>query len=200
MLTTEQHDLIETHIQIAQIVGGRAKTQLFYKTDPEQALSDAYMGLVIAAQKYKPALGASFRTYAFLKVAKHMLDVKRQGLGRTDFWRRNFWKKPIQIFSFDAPMGKENDYKNTKILTYRDTPELDKSDWSVAFLNKITRRLKKKEKSLIEYRIFQGEKFNKIAAHFDLSESRVLEMWHDLRAKLKRIAHEEGILADGTWN
>ena len=80
-LTQAQVDLAAVHHHLAQHAALEARRR-WPMTDRDELLSDAYFGLVDAAQRYQPGRGATFATFAKPRIWGAMIDGYRARNGR----------------------------------------------------------------------------------------------------------------------
>lgn len=84
-LTPEQRELAERHVSLA-----RALARRFWWRD--DALSDAYWGLVQAARHYDPRRGVSFVTFAYRRIIGALRDGERANdASRRRDGTRRYW-------------------------------------------------------------------------------------------------------------
>lgn len=70
--------LIEQHLDLAKTLALKLHRRLPPMVDLEELESDAYLGLIQAADAFRPDKGASFRTYAGKRISGAMIDGLRQ--------------------------------------------------------------------------------------------------------------------------
>lgn len=78
-LTEEQRELAARYVPMARAVAGQRSKRLPVHLRGDERVSDAYLGLIVAARKYNPNKGASFHTYAMKKVHGRISDELRDG-------------------------------------------------------------------------------------------------------------------------
>lgn len=108
-LTAAQQQLAAQYVPLAKDLARRFARQPHRYVDRDDLDSAALLGLVLAAQAFRPADGWQFTTYASTKIQGALLDVVRLGLTSNGWSRtRHARGKPQHAYRVEWPIL-END-------------------------------------------------------------------------------------------
>jgi len=100
---TEQHNLVEKHVGLVKRIAYHLVSRLPASVQVEDLIQAGMIGLLEASRNYNPQQGASFETYAGIRIRGSMLDEIR----RSDWTPRSVHRKVRMVA--DAVRQIEND-------------------------------------------------------------------------------------------
>ncbi|VAW72055.1 RNA polymerase sigma factor for flagellar operon [hydrothermal vent metagenome] len=86
---SEQHELVEKHVQLVKRIAYHLVSRLPPSVQVQDLIQSGMIGLLEASRNYNPAQGASFETYAGIRIRGSMLDEIR----RSDWTPRSVHRK-----------------------------------------------------------------------------------------------------------
>ena len=86
---TEQHELVEKHVQLVKRIAYHLVSRLPPSVQVQDLIQSGMIGLLEASKNYNPSQGASFETYAGIRIRGAMLDEIR----RSDWTPRSVHRK-----------------------------------------------------------------------------------------------------------
>jgi len=84
-----QHELVEKHVQLVKRIAYHLVSRLPSSVQVQDLIQSGMIGLLEASRNYNPAQGASFETYAGIRIRGSMLDEIR----RSDWTPRSVHRK-----------------------------------------------------------------------------------------------------------
>lgn len=100
---SEQHELVEKHVQLVKRIAYHLVSRLPPSVQVQDLIQSGMIGLLEASKNYNPSQGASFETYAGIRIRGAMLDEIR----RSDWTPRSVHRKVRMVA--EAVRGVEND-------------------------------------------------------------------------------------------
>jgi len=93
-MPVESQELVEKYLPYAEALARSVRHHLPYHVELDELLSLARLGLVDAAQRFDPARGVSFKTYAYYRIRGTIFDgIRSMGpLSRGDVLKYKFQK------------------------------------------------------------------------------------------------------------
>jgi RNA polymerase sigma factor (sigma-70 family) len=176
----ERHELIEGHDWLARTLAARCRTP---RATPDELLSAAWEGLVIAATYYRPEGGTKFDTYAYYWVRNRVAqearaELIRRGRGRGEECRRKS-EAAASVLSIHAADGSEFVAIPAPEATPDDGPDMAAFDAAIGLL---PTRL-----GAIVGRRRAGEGYREIGAAMGVSKQRVRQLEARAVAMLRAI-------------
>jgi len=86
---SDQHELVEKHVQLVKRIAYHLVSRLPPSVQVQDLIQSGMIGLLEASRNYNPAQGASFETYAGIRIRGSMLDEIR----RSDWTPRSVHRK-----------------------------------------------------------------------------------------------------------
>jgi len=99
----EQHELVEKHVQLVKRIAYHLVSRLPASVQVQDLIQSGMIGLLEASKNYNPSQGASFETYAGIRIRGSMLDEIR----RSDWTPRSVHRKVRMVA--EAVRGIENE-------------------------------------------------------------------------------------------
>ncbi len=214
----EVRKLIEDNFELAFVMSRvMAKKYRLFGDDREELLSAAYVGLCEAAHRYDPEKGASFKTFASLRIRGEMLDQARlkHGLSRTLYNHLNKAESATQFTSYESRNLKglvsricaedtfgydaiSSDGSSNLELVYRSgfvNPEADLIEKDTSkYIRSLISRLDEKQRKVIQGRYFEEVGIDAMAKSLgDLSKATVSRMHTRALDSLRRLIADESI-------
>ncbi len=87
--SSEQHELVEKHVQLVKRIAYHLVSRLPPSVQVQDLIQSGMIGLLEASKNYNPSQGASFETYAGIRIRGAMLDEIR----RSDWTPRSVHRK-----------------------------------------------------------------------------------------------------------
>lgn len=100
---SEQHELVEKHVQLVKRIAYHLVSRLPPSVQVQDLIQAGMIGLLEASKNYNPSQGASFETYAGIRIRGAMLDEIR----RSDWTPRSVHRKVRMVA--EAVRGVENE-------------------------------------------------------------------------------------------
>ncbi len=100
---SEQHELVEKHVQLVKRIAYHLVSRLPPSVQVQDLIQSGMIGLLEASKNYNPSQGASFETYAGIRIRGSMLDEIR----RSDWTPRSVHRKVRMVA--EAVRGIENE-------------------------------------------------------------------------------------------
>lgn len=136
--------------------------------DPEECQSAANLGLVEAARYYEPDRGASFSTYASVRIQGAIDDARRRRYGRGG-----------RVKPFEQPLtdGLLADDHSERFIDQGIGPEEEAEQSETRqLLDAAMGTLPERSQDIMRRHYFDGASFHSIAEELGLSESRVCQI------------------------
>jgi len=181
--TQDPDILIAKHMAFARKLAFRLARTLPPAADVDALESDAMLGLVQAARTFDPGRGASFATYAYLRISGAMLD----GLRERHYLRQG--DAPLAVVSLSKPVCRDEDGRPATlgdVLPTREEPvgaEAETRETIAAML----RRAGPRDAKDLEDHYLHGIPQKDIAARRGLSPSRISQRFKAARLRLQRL-------------
>lgn len=200
-LTAEQQALAAAHVGFASEIAARVARKC--PRAAEEVECAAYYGLVRAAQKFRPARGVLFATFATIVIRGAVIDAARRalplGYNRPDgLARRTNGGAVCRVFSISAPLepGRglssysfwsdetQNPTLEKAIASAEDAP--DSGATFTDLVTGLTRRFARPERDIVRaYFLRAGATMKDIAMEYGFSESRVSQIVTNALAALR---------------
>lgn len=122
-MSSEARDaLILEHVPLVRFLARRLHRTLPRSVDYEELLSEGMLGLIDAVDRYDPATGNQFSTYAKFRVRGAMLDWLRSStwLSRADIQRSRDGERVVLLVSLEDPIEIDGDLKVHDVLAGED--------------------------------------------------------------------------------
>ena len=100
---SEQHELVEKHVQLVKRIAYHLVSRLPASVQVQDLIQSGMIGLLEASKNYNPSQGASFETYAGIRIRGSMLDEIR----KSDWTPRSVHRKVRMVA--EAVRGIENE-------------------------------------------------------------------------------------------
>jgi RNA polymerase sigma factor for flagellar operon FliA len=164
-------------------------TQACNRRLTDDALGDAYEGLVDAANRFEPR-GSSFKTYAAARIRGAVVDGMRR-----DQWfpnSRHFEERRQGPMSFEAlrvVTDDDDDVDFVEVLEDPDTPErVLEPGWDAEALWQAVARadLTDQERRVLRLNFWEGWTLNRIGALYGVTESRACQISRAAQRKVQR--------------
>jgi RNA polymerase sigma factor for flagellar operon FliA len=154
---------------------------------PNDLESDAQLGLMDAANRFDPSHpgGASFRTYAFQRIASAILDGNREYFGKNN-------EKPTSLLrthvSLDVSVGEDDGTLRLIDAFPHEAPgpeELVVDESSYTLLHRAIAILPERDKKIVMAYYFEEQSMKTIGDIWGISESRVSQIVARSRNRLR---------------
>ncbi len=178
MYTT--HQLVEQYMPWANKLANRKKKTLPKFIDIEDLRSAAYLGLVEAANRFKPELGIEFTTFSYPRIwgAIH------------DYLREQGWIKKgsnTQMLSLDVPSTDGED------AALKDTIEARPEDDTEECFEVITLNLDSQAKDVLRHYFIDDYSMKEVGEKFGVSESRISQLIKQYKARIQQNWTEDAL-------
>lgn len=171
-ITSEK--LVLQYLPLANKLAYQKKRALPDFIDIEELKSAAYMGLVEAASRYDPKVGAAFSTFAYPRIFGAICDYLRE-LG----WGRKH--NVMQILSLDAPYAADGD----EVYELKDTLAAREDRNDAESLEVIALNLDDQAKQILKHYFFESYSMKEIGEKFNVTESRVSQLIKSYKARIQ---------------
>jgi len=166
--TDKQNEIVLKFIPLAEKIAWDFNKKTPQCVQIDELKSAAYLGLIVAANKYDPILG-SFPTYARIKILGSIKDYLRE----LNWGQRS---NPISVLSLDMPVNEDSSLLETMVD--------DKKDSNIQGM--IIEGLKDLEKEVMIMYYISRFTLKEIGRKLKVSESRVSQMLGASRESIRR--------------
>lgn len=159
------HNLVEQYLPLANKIAYQRKKLLPRYIDIEELQSAAYMGLVEAANRYRPEFSVNFMTYAYPRIKGAVQDYLR-GLRRRG-----------RAQSIEDPIGGEGELCVKDTLAARDDSGDDE------FFETVSMRLGPRAENILRSYFVENYSMKELGEQHDLTEGRISQLIKEYRRK-----------------
>lgn len=181
MSTTQ---LVEQYVPLANKLAFQKKKSLPRFIDIEDLRSAAYLGLVEAANRYKPETGVCFSTFAYPRINGAIIDYLRdQG------WVKR--GKTCHIVSLDAPVANnEACVLGDTILAKEEVTDQEE------VLEVISLNLDNQSKSVLKHYFIDELSMKEVGEKFGVTEGRISQLIKEYKQRIRNDWSESELRAE----
>jgi len=210
--------LIEDHCEMASVMAkSLAKQKRIFGDDRQELISAAFVGLCEAAHRYDPERGASFKTFASIRIKGAMLDQARtrNGLSRGHYKQLGQENPGTQFLGYEPTSAKglvskicaedalhfdavgidDSYYVDLVYRSSLSDPEfrLIKKN-TTDYIRNLVARLKSDERKVIEGRYFENRKIDSMPEELsELSKSTISRLHTRALDSLRQLIASEAL-------
>ena len=170
--------LVIDHLNFARQFARQFCRSLPSHVDVDAVESDALLGLILAARAFDPLRGVIFTTYAKRRIRGAILDGLRERQGRGQ-------RQHMRFVSLSTPMGDEVTLGD--VLADRGLP-VDSALEQTEEIARLLRPARRVARRLVREHFIEGYSQEEIARRHGLSPSRVSQLIHEARKRIREMA------------